>query len=54
MDCCDNCKCTMKHQRLGGARESLLFVCDDCREWGMQRLGRGPVTTLQVGIKSKE
>ena len=51
MDTCDCCGCTMKHKRLGERRPSALFVCQDCREWGMKRLGRGPVTALYVGFK---
>lgn len=52
MDRCDGCGCEMKHERSGGPRPSLLFVCDDCRTWGMKRLGRGPITALQVGIRA--
>lgn len=51
MDTCDCCACLMKHKRLGERRPSFLFVCDDCRDAGMKRLGRDGVTALQVGIK---
>jgi hypothetical protein len=39
----------MKHSRLN-QRESSLFVCSNCREWGMKHLGRGKITGLHVGI----
>jgi len=47
MDRCDCCKCAMKHKRITNA----LFVCDDCRAWGMKQLGV-TATALHVGIKA--
>jgi hypothetical protein len=50
MDTCDCCGCTMKHKRLGERRASALFVCQECRDVGMKKLGRGVVTSLHVGF----
>lgn len=46
MDHCDNCGCQMKHRRLNA---NALFVCEDCRDWGMKQLGKMN-TQLHVGI----
>lgn len=51
-DHCDCCSCPMKHKRMGERRPSLVFVCEDCRDVGMKRLGVGGVTALHVGIKA--
>lgn len=50
-DTCDCCGCTMKHRRLGDKAATRLFVCQECRDVGMKRLGRNGVTALHVGFK---
>lgn len=50
-DTCDCCGCAMKHRRLGDKVATRLFVCQECRDVGMKRLGRDGVTALHVGFK---
>lgn len=50
MDTCDCCKKPMRHKRIGPRCAAKLFVCQDCREIGMKRLGRDGVTALHVGF----
>lgn len=50
LDRCDCCKCAMKHERIA---PTYFFVCDDCRDEGMRRLGRD-FTALAVGIKAEK
>lgn len=45
MERCDCCKSPMKYTR---PAPSYFYVCEDCREAGMRRLGRD-VTALAVG-----
>jgi hypothetical protein len=40
----------MRHKRIGERNEKRLFVCQDCREVGLKRLGRDGVTALHVGF----
>ena len=49
MDFCDNCGCRMKHDRLN---DRELFVCGECRDWGMKQLGKTH-TALHVGIAAE-
>ena len=51
MDTCDCCGTEMKHKRIGERRASSLFVCENCRDWALKRLGRDGVTCTHVGIK---
>ncbi len=50
MDTCDCCGKEMRHQRLGERSSRRLFVCQDCRDVGLQKLGRDGVTALHVGF----
>jgi ribosome-binding protein aMBF1 (putative translation factor) len=50
MDTCDCCGKTMRCARLAPRSPSRLFVCQDCRDAGMKRLGRDGVTALHVSF----
>lgn len=45
-DTCDCCERPMKYYRIS---PDYLYVCDDCRSWGMSQLGT-TTTRLAVGI----